>query len=441
MGKRELLLFLGFLAFGAVVYQVTAPPKDPEKEGFSFSKFVGQIQAEMKGEQAETEVERTASADAPNGSGRLVIPQFRGTLTIVGESRHDLEASLKARVYGMDDDQAKARAKDVNLTLKEDGEDLSAQIVLPKEFHRRPQLELTLRVPSQQAITLELRNGQADLRRVGQIRLENSRGKITMNEVGQVEGELENGDLEIVHARGVQLKLMRTKARLEQIEGELTLEADHGELRAQQLHGPAKLTLERLDCEIENVHAPIHIEPTRVGLEVRNVSAPLTVKGEHSRVLVTLDTAVPVTIETTDEPIDLRTPRQGVTIDAESVEGQIRVSETGSGGEPERSEEVERTEKVEPKEQVEHKERIERRERRERREPVEMPEPPQPSGTHGVPPPPPPPAPPAPAPSPTPSPDSDEHDENAKTKRAFLKLHGGGPKITLRNERGDIIIR
>jgi len=195
MGKRELLLFLGFLAFGAVVYQVTAPPKDPEKEGFSFSKFVGQIQAEMKGEQAETEVERTASADAPNGSGRLVIPQFRGTLTIVGESRHDLEASLKARVYGMDDDQSKARAKDVNLTLKEDGEDLSAQIALPKEFHRRPQLELTLRVPSQQAITLELRNGQADLRRVGQVRLENSRGKITMTEIGEVEGSLENGDL------------------------------------------------------------------------------------------------------------------------------------------------------------------------------------------------------------------------------------------------------
>ena len=53
MGKRELLLFLGFLAFGAIVYQTTAPPPDPKKEGFSFSRFVGQMKAEM-GAQAAT---------------------------------------------------------------------------------------------------------------------------------------------------------------------------------------------------------------------------------------------------------------------------------------------------------------------------------------------------------------------------------------------------
>ena len=153
---------------------------------------------------------------------------------------------------------------------------------------------------------------------------------------------------------------------------------------------------------------------------------------------------MPVTIETTDEPIDLRTPHQGVTIDAESVEGQIRVSEPGSTAEPDTSEAIERAEKsdkIEKTEKSEQKERVERRERRERREPSELPEAPEPpSATHRVPPPPPPPAPPAPAPSPTPSPDPDEHGD-AKTKRAFIKLHGGGPKITLRNERGDIIIR
>src|SRR5262249_38853698 len=152
------------------------------------------------------------------------------------------------------------------------------------------------------------------LRRLGgHIRLENSRGKITMAEVGDVDGSLENGDLEIVHARSIQLKLMRTKARFEEIEGELSLEADHGELHMLQLHGPGTLTLERLDCEIDQVHAPLKIEPTHVGLDVRNVSAPLTIKGERSSVLATLDAAVKVSIETTDEAIDLRAPRAGVT--------------------------------------------------------------------------------------------------------------------------------
>src|SRR5689334_13375567 len=147
MGKRELLLFLGFLAFGAIVYQVTAPPKEDTKDGFSISKIVSQVQAEIKGEQAQTEVERTASADAPSGEGRLVIPQFRGTLTIVGEDRHDVAGTLKAVVYGADENQAKARTNEVQLALKENDDNLSAEVTLPKEVRRRPMLDLTLRIP------------------------------------------------------------------------------------------------------------------------------------------------------------------------------------------------------------------------------------------------------------------------------------------------------
>jgi hypothetical protein len=465
MGKRELLLFLGFLAFGAIVYQATAPPPEQGKEGFSFSKFMGDVKAELKGEQAEFVIERTTTADAPSGEGRLVIPGFRGTLTILGENRHDLSAELKATVYGMDDDQTKARAKEVNLTLQEHGEDLKAEVTLPSEFHRRPQLQLTLHVPAHLAVTLELRNGQADLRRVGQVLLQNSRGKITMADVGEVDGSIETGNLEIVHAASVTLKLMRTQARLEEINGELTLEADHGDLRLVQLHGPTKLTLERLDCEIDQIHAPLRVEPTHVGLSVRNVSAPLIVKGERSSVLVTLNSAVPVEIETSDELIDLRAPHDGVTIDARTENGQIRVADAGSAtGHDETSnaskdedkdkkegkdedieksdkdtqkdksqkEKAERTEKLEKME----KEHVERRERREMREPRERPELPEPRERPELPepPPPPPPAPPA-------QPAMPRDDNNSRVRRATIKLHGGGPLIKLHNERGDIVIR
>lgn len=452
MGKRELLLFLGFLAFGAIVYQATAPPPDQGKEGFSFSKFMGDVKAELKGEQAETVVERTTTVDPPGGDGRLVIPGFRGTLTILGEDRHDLQAELKATVYGMDDDQAKARAEEVNLTLKESDDNLKADVTLPAEFHRRPQLQLTLRVPSHLPLTLELRNGQADLRRVGQVRLQNSRGKIVMADVGAVEGSIETGNLEIVHAASVKLKLTRTQARIEEVNGELTLEADHGDLRLLQLHGPTQLTLERLDCEIDQVHAPIRIEPTRVGLSVRNVAAPLTIKGEHSSVLATLDAAVPVEIETSDDLIDLRAPRDGVTIEARTDSGgQIRVAETGNAAETSESssadkdEDIEKADKAdkdksEKSEKVEklEKRETERREKREPRERREQAEPPEP------------PAPPVPAPPAPPAPPvgsrsgqhrGDEDDNNQRVRRATIKLHGGGPLIKLHNTRGDIVIR
>jgi hypothetical protein len=460
MGKRELLLFLGFLAFGAVVYQATAPPPDQSKEGFSFSKFMGDVKAELKGEQAETVVERSTTVDAPSGEGRLVIPGFRGTLTILGENRHDLSAELKATVYGMDDDQAQARAKQVNMTLQQRGDDLKGEVTLPAEFHRRPQLQLTLRVPSHLALTLELRNGQADLRHVGQVRLQNSRGKITMADVGEVEGSIETGNLEIVHAARVTLKLTRTQARIEEVNGELTLEADHGDLRLLQLHGPGKLTLERLDCEIDQVHAPLRIEPTHVGLSVRNVAAPLTIKGEHSSVLATLDAAVPVEIETSDELIDLRAPRDGVTIEARTDNGgQIRVAETGNAAEtsesssasqdddieksdkPDKAEKSEKAEKKEQKtkERLEPPERTERHEKRELRDRRELPEPPEPPAPrmHA------PPAPPAPPWGPrTGQHRGDENDDsNSRVRRATIKLHGGGPLIKLHNERGDIVIR
>src|SRR5262249_36079867 len=157
------------------------------KEGFSFSRFMGQMQAEIKGEHAETAVERTISAEAPSGEGRLVVPEFRGTINILGEDRGDLAAELRATVYGMDDDQAKARAKDIADAFTEKGHDVHAEIAMPHDMRRRPLLDLTLRLPKYVGVTLELRGGQADVRRVGQIRLQNARGKVTMAEVGDVD--------------------------------------------------------------------------------------------------------------------------------------------------------------------------------------------------------------------------------------------------------------
>jgi hypothetical protein len=428
MGKRELLLFVAFLAFGAVVYQVTAPAPDPNKEGFSLSKFIGQVKAELKGENDETVVNATTSADAPSGDGRLLIPEYRGTLTILGEDRHDISAELKAVVYGIDEAQAKVRAKDMAVTFETKGDDLNVQVAMPHEVHRRPRLELTLRIPAHLGITLELRSGQADLRRVGRVRLENSRGKVTMADVGDVEGELDNGNLEIVQAQAVTLKLQRTQARLEEIHGELTLEAVHGELRIQQVHGPAKLTLERLDCEMDSVHGPTTIEPQHVNLSVRNVAAPLTVKGEHSEVLVTLVAAVPVTIETTDDQIDLRPPKQGVTIDASTEGGQIRVADRREADDSDAgAEQVERPEKPEPPEPPEPPERPDgardKKNKDEKSKDEKNKDTARVDRLHAR------------------AEKRDDSDRESHTQRTLLKLHGGGPTITLRNARADIVIR
>jgi hypothetical protein len=315
---------------------------------------------------------------------------------------------------------------------------------------------LTLRVPEHLGITLELRGGQADLRRVGRVRLENSRGKVTMSDVGEVEGELENGNLEVVHAESISLKLQRVQARLEEIAGELTLEAIHGELRIQQVHGPSKLTLERLDCEIDAVHGPMSIEPQHVNLSVRNVAAPLTVKGDHSEVLATLIAAVPVTIETTDDQIDLRPPKQGVTIDASTEGGQVRVadkseaehSDSGEAEEADRPEKAEKPQPPEPPSPPERPEQIERDEKSDKNKSKDEQSKAEKNKDGKN------------AEKSNDDKNKDEknraqerltrlrargehHDDDGAShvQRTVLKLHGGGPTITLRNARADIVIR
>jgi len=426
MGKRELLLLVAFLAFGAVVYQVTAPPPDPNKESFSLSKFMGQVKAELHGENAETAVTRTATAEPPSGEGRLVIPEYRGTITIVGEERKDIAAELRAAVYGLDEAQAETRAKDLTLSLEEKGDDIETRIALPGDVRRRPRLELTLRVPAHLLVSLALRNGQADIRHAGRLHLDDARGKVTMSDVGEVDGAQVNGNLEIIRAHSVHLKLQRTTARLEEIAQELTLEAEHGELRIQQVHGQAKLTLQRLDCELDAFKGPVTIETDHVNLSVRNIVAPLTVKGEHTEVMATMAAAAPVTIETTDDQLDLRTPPgQGVTIDAHTKDGQIRTAAVeGAASDTERSSDdsVEKSDKNEKNEKndksdVEKVDKVDKE-----RYSVEKND----AGKRRT----------------------REHMESLRRRsgddreqRAQLKLHGGGPTLTLRNTRGDIVIR
>jgi len=43
MGKRELVLVVGFVLLGVVVYQFTAPPPPPGSEGFSVGGLIRHI--------------------------------------------------------------------------------------------------------------------------------------------------------------------------------------------------------------------------------------------------------------------------------------------------------------------------------------------------------------------------------------------------------------
>jgi hypothetical protein len=145
--------------------------------------------------------------------------------------------------------------------------------------------------------------------------------------------------------------------------------------------------------------------------------------------MATMAAAAPVTIETTDDQLDLRTPPgQGVTIDAHTKDGQIRTAAVeGAASDTERSsddsveksdksdknekndksdvEKVDKVDKVDKERYSVEKNDAEKRRTREHMESLRR------------------------------------RSGDDREQRAQLKLHGGGPTLTLRNTRGDIVIR
>jgi hypothetical protein len=325
MGKRELLLILAFLAAGVVVYRVTAPPAEPGQPGFSLSGLVAHIESALKGERVEAAVIRRARVDAPAEPVPLSLKDFRGTLTIIAESREDIDAELHAVAFGVDEEAAKHWADQIVLKLDEGhGQiDVLVQQADRSGPNRRPNFELTLRVPEEQRVALGMRSGEAEVRGVSVLDLQDGRGKVTILDTDRVEGSFQ-GDINGQRIDIVNIKVRRGEVRFDEVHSLLEIDAEHSDLTLRKIDGPVKLTLESLDCNLEDVDGPATIEGHHTKVDVRNPRAPLTVNTKNSTVTVVLADAVATTITNDDGTIDVRLPKEGMQIDAATTDGDIR---------------------------------------------------------------------------------------------------------------------
>jgi len=119
MGKRELLLVLGFVALGTLVYQVTAPPPAPGQSPFSLRRIVDNIRREFQGNRVSAEVTMTASHPVPEGLRELRLTLQNTPVIITGEDRTDIASELWVRSTGYD--EAEAQNLDVRFSPEGDG--------------------------------------------------------------------------------------------------------------------------------------------------------------------------------------------------------------------------------------------------------------------------------------------------------------------------------
>src|SRR4051794_30478875 len=108
MGKRELLLILGFAVVGTLVYQFTARPSAESSSHFSVNAVVDHLRQAVRGNQANAEVvtTETHALSAATTEIRIAFANSSESLTITGEDRSDVESELKVWSNGYDDAEA-----------------------------------------------------------------------------------------------------------------------------------------------------------------------------------------------------------------------------------------------------------------------------------------------------------------------------------------------
>jgi hypothetical protein len=324
MGKRELLLIGVFLVLGMGVYQMTAPPPKPGEEAFSFGRLFSHIRAEIQGEDARARVDRKAQQAVDASVTRLTLPEFRGTLNLIGEERDDVEVELHGEMAGIDETVAKTRAAATLMTLEPDDEEIVVKITRPEETPRLRNAELRIRVPARLAVTLEYR-GEAELRGVAEVKFQAARGRTNIRDVGAIRGEYVNGELEVLGAGEIELKTQRTQVRIDGVKKTLALDSEHGEVRIQRVGGVMQLDLDRVECEADGVKGETTVRMEHGHLTLRGISAAAEITGDGSGLDLMMASAVPLSATTSGDELTVELPKGGVTLDAVTQHARLRL--------------------------------------------------------------------------------------------------------------------
>ncbi len=335
MGKRELLLVVGFLLLGAIVYQASAPPPAPGETSFSLSRIADHFRRGFRANRASVETTTTTHHPVAAEATSLRVFSRNGALTIVGEDRADIEAEILVRSNGEDDTEAKRLAAATHVEIETTGTELAARIGYPVEGTQRT-LRLTLKVPTRLRVILQESGSPLSVGGIEALELSGSRGEARIRDIrAAVTGTHRNGDLTVSDSGAVQLDLSGSDARLQRIRGDITVKIRGGELRAGDLGGAIEVDSQGCDVTLDQLRrARGLLSVTAVGgslsiadlqtearLDVRNVevridaaaAAPLTIRSEGEGSVEVTPAAGGFELDATTSGGDLTLPSEGPT--------------------------------------------------------------------------------------------------------------------------------
>jgi hypothetical protein len=328
MGKRELLLLTGFAAIGVLVYRVTMPAS-PDGGG-GFGAWLTRIRNQVHNEWVERRVEKETETPVGKDVRTLAVEIDRGSLSIIGEARDTAAASVAVVVFGGDEAMAQTLTEQIAVTLVPDGGVLRVTLTLPKreEGARRPQVQVTLRVPARLTVEVRTGGGELDVVGVGAVQAPKAVGRVRFaNITGAITGELGPGEIEIDQAGSVTVATRRSDVRVRAVSGAFELEARGGDVRVRGVGGPATFDGQGVDAELEDIGGPVKITGTGGQVRVRASRGPIEADARRMELFLMPALAVPITATTEADSIDLTLPPGGVFLDAVASPGDIRLPE------------------------------------------------------------------------------------------------------------------
>jgi hypothetical protein len=329
MGKRELVIAVLFIVTGFVVYQVTAPPADPSSSGFSLRRMADEIRREIRGQRETAETTFTATRPvAPTVTEiRLVFPV--GTVTITGEDRDDISAEMHVRSTGYDAAEAERLAKASVLEFDAAGELMIITAKFPVEGRQTP--TLTLRIPSRLGVRMDDKGSALEISDVASVLIGSGRARTTVQRVaGEVTVTQRGSQLTVTDVGSLKLTTMSgTEARVAQVRGDSTFSIQTGELIAEDLAGSVEVESRSAELQFDKLQkvTGVRINANLGEIVMIGLAADTRIDGRRTEIRIEHAGGAPLAVYNDGETIELTVPPGGFTMDARAAGGRISVDQ------------------------------------------------------------------------------------------------------------------
>ena len=330
MGKRELLLIVGFVILGAVVYQATAPPAGPNERSFSFSRLLDHFRRELRGNPASAETTTTTAYAIAEDVKEMRLAGRFAEVQIVGEARADVETTLRVHSNATDDAEAKRTAEATVLLVDRPGGTISFSPDYPVEGRQRA--FLTIKVPARLQLRLEQEAPRLTVSNVAGVEVPSGRFQMGFKDItGRVALAVRGGEITIENVGSLKFSGRGSTVHIARVRGEASIMMQSGELEAAELGGPVDIEASSGDITIskaERTRGPIRINVTAGNVVLKGLKTDARIDGRNAEIEVGMAGAAPIAIYNEgDERIALTLPPGGYTLDARASNGRITLPE------------------------------------------------------------------------------------------------------------------